>query len=579
MNLKRLPILILMVTALATSALPAAATPADQATREATLKIGITSRIDDPTNLNLYAPGVNRGNGIHQLAYEYLFYQNLQTGDFVPWLAESYAYNDDYTALTVKLRDGVTWNDGQPFTSDDIVFTYDMLRNNKSLLWADESSKAVRSVDALDPLTARFNLTTSNPRFHLTREAFPAVGIWGGITIVPRHVWQGVDPASYKANPPVGTGPYRLKEATQQGMTWERRDDWWGTKIFGVTPAPQEITWTNVGAETNVALALSNNDIDMPEIGSLNLGSYLQVAQRNGNVRAWTSDAPYSWVDPCPRALMVQNAHPPLDNPNVRWAISYAIDRNAVANLAYEGGTTPAWGIWPQYQALQPYFDAVQDLRAQYPSDAYDPDKAMQLLQQAGVNPANVHLTYVVEADSTEQVKVAPVIADQLRAVGFQVDIQPMGGQTWQTPVLRGDYDLKLHSFCPGYIPENLELFHSKNYVPLGQQAPWFERNSFRYQNPNLDAIVDQMLKLPPGSDAQMMSLYHDAMAVWLPDLPNIPIVQAPALVPFNSTYWKGFPNADNAWNMPVSWWATFNIVITGYPNPNGSGWVGGLHQ
>ncbi len=60
--------------------------------------------------------------------------------------------------------------------------------------------------------------------------------------------------------------------------------------------------------------------------------------------------------------------------------------------------------------------------------------------------------------------------------------------------ILRGDYDLKLHSFCPGYIAENLDLFHSKYYVPLGEPAAWFERNSFRYQNPEFDAIVDKML-------------------------------------------------------------------------------------
>ena len=65
---------------------------------------------------------------------------------------------------------------------------------------------------------------------------------------------------------------------------------------------------------------------------------------------------------------MVQNAHPPLDNPHVRWAISYAIDRNALPQLAYEGATVPTWGIWPFYDANQPYFDAVSDLRAQYPS-------------------------------------------------------------------------------------------------------------------------------------------------------------------------------------------------------------------
>jgi peptide/nickel transport system substrate-binding protein len=273
--------------------------------------------------------------------------------------------------------------------------------------------------------------------------------------------------------------------------------------------------------------------------------------------------------------MMVQNAHPPLDNPQVRWALSYAVDRNAIAQLAYEGATVPTWGIWPFYNALQPYFDAIQDLRQQYPSDQYDPDKSAQLLQQAGVNPGDITLKYLVDGSSNEEVKVSQVLADQLRNAGFNVDVQNLQGSVLNDAILRGDYDVKVHSFCPGYIPENLDLFNSKNYVPLGQPAPWYERDSFRYANPNLDAIVNKMMQLPPDDTADMISLYHDAMAIWFADLPVVPITQAPALVPFNSTYWSGFPNSDNAWNMPVSWWATFNLVVNGYPTSNG--WVGGL--
>jgi peptide/nickel transport system substrate-binding protein len=152
-----------------------------------------------------------------------------------------------------------------------------------------------------------------------------------------------------------------------------------------------------------------------------------------------------------------------------------------------------------------------------------------------------------------------------------------LSGSALEDAIRRGDYDLKVHSFCPGYIVENLDLFHSKNYVPLGEMAPWYERNSFRYQNPELDAVIDQMFQVPPGDTAALTTLFEDAMEIWLPDLPVIPIVQAPALVPFNSTYWTGWPTAEDPWNMPVSWWATFNLVINGYPDPETGEWVGGI--
>ena len=77
--------------------------------RAQTLNVSVSSLIADPTNYNIYAPGVDRNRlGLHQLIYEYFFYSNLQTGEYIPWLAEKYAYNADFTAITVNLRAGVS---------------------------------------------------------------------------------------------------------------------------------------------------------------------------------------------------------------------------------------------------------------------------------------------------------------------------------------------------------------------------------------------------------------------------------------------------------------------------------------
>jgi peptide/nickel transport system substrate-binding protein len=555
------------------------------------LNIAIGGPIADPTNLNLYAPGVSRSNtGLHQIVYEYFFYQNLQTGEYIPWLAESYEYNDDFTAITVKLRDGVKWSDGEPFTSADVVFTYELLQANAGMTWAAEVTKNVTSVEAADDLTVTFNLTGPNPRYHLNREAFPAVGIWGGITILPQHVWEGEDPLTFKSSNPIGTGPYVLQDATETAITYVRDEDWWGNDVFGRMPEPRIISFRYLGPETNVALALAADELDTPNIGILSVGSFEEVARRNPNVKAWYGEAPYAWLDPCPRAVMVQNATPPWDKKEMRWALSYLIDREAIVNLAYEGTTVPSWGIWPFYDGMTPYFDAVADLREQYPSDAYDPAKAEEILtaqgyskngegKWVGADGQTLQLVYLVNGESNEEMKISTVMADQLNAAGLEVEVQPLTGSVLNDAILRGDYTLKVHSLCPGYIYENLELFHSKFYVPLGESAPWFERNSFRYQNPAFDAIVDQMGATPPDDEAAMTDLFHQAMAIWLDELPAVPLVQAPALVPFNNRFWTGWPSADDPWNMPVSWWATFNLVLNGYPDPETGDWVGGIHS
>jgi peptide/nickel transport system substrate-binding protein len=562
---------------------------AQEKPRNETLIVALGGQVADPTNLNIYAPGVSRsGTGIHQLIYEYFFYQNLQTGEYIPWLAESYKYNDDFTTITVKLRKGVKWSDGKPFTSDDVVFTYNLLFENSGMTWASEVQKNVDSVKAVDDLTVQFNLKSSNPRFHLIREAFPGVGIWGGITILPKHVWEGQDPLTFKSSNPIGTGAYTLSSASQTAFLYERNDNWWGKDVFGKLPAPKYISFQYVGPETATALALAADEIDTPFIGILSKGSFLEVAKRNPNVSAWSKDAPYAWLDPCPRPLMVQNAAPPWDKPEMRHALSFLIDRQAIVDLAYEGTTTPAWGVWPAYDGLKPYFDAVQDLVKQDRIGEYDPAEADKIFTAQGYTKNAdgmwassdgkvLSLKYVVDGNSTEEMKVSTVLADQLKAGGLDVTVQPLTDPTLASTILAGDYTIKFHSFCPGYIYDNLELYHSKFYVPLGQPAPWYERNSFRYKNPDYDKIVDEMQKTPPDNLDQNVKLFRQAVEILFKDMPTIPMVQAPALVPFSTTHWKGWPSADNPWNMPVSWWATFNLVVTGYPKPATGEWVGGI--
>ena len=146
-----------------------AAAPADSE-RARTLNIAISRPFADPTNFNIYNPAFDRSRtGLGALVHEYLFYLNMETGEYVPWLAESYEYNEDFTAVTVTLREGVQWSDGEDFNADDIVFTYEMLRNNPGMTWANEANQAIESVEKVDDLTVVFHLTEPNPRIHLVR--------------------------------------------------------------------------------------------------------------------------------------------------------------------------------------------------------------------------------------------------------------------------------------------------------------------------------------------------------------------------------------------------------------------------
>jgi ABC-type transport system substrate-binding protein len=131
-----------------------------------------TGPLRNPDNWNIYQTG--NSNLRHmggKTVFEALFYTNLNTGELIPWQAESYEYNDDFTSITVKLRQGVEWSDGQPFTCNDVKFTLEMLRDNApDLSYSFVYQDWLTGVDCVDELTAVINLNRSSshaPRSYL----------------------------------------------------------------------------------------------------------------------------------------------------------------------------------------------------------------------------------------------------------------------------------------------------------------------------------------------------------------------------------------------------------------------------
>ena len=137
------------------------------------------------------------------LIYEPLFFVNTLTGDITPLLGTSYEWSEDNLTLTVETREGVQWSDSEPFTAEDVAFTFNYLREYPALdtrgLWA----LGLESVEATDENTVVFTFSEPNTPLFANSD-----GISGQL-IVPEHVWSGIDsPAEATNESPVGTGPF-----------------------------------------------------------------------------------------------------------------------------------------------------------------------------------------------------------------------------------------------------------------------------------------------------------------------------------------------------------------------------------
>jgi len=568
------PSVLLFLLVISLSAFPVSAQAPE---RDRTLIVDIDGgMVADPTNWNPFIIGVRRDQGFHQLITEYFFYYNWQSGLLTPWLATGYEYNEDYTSITVHLRKGVKWSDGEPFTADDVVFTYEMLLENAPRL--DHSADVAGFVDEvveIDDYTVEIKLKSPNLRFHLSW-AFPTVAIWGGLPIVPKHIWKDVDPLTYKNSPPVFTGPYELVSASETTFTYKRRDDWWGWDVLGIRPAPEYVIYTWYGPEETRAIKMAGHELDA--IMDISLGTFLTLRDKNPYVEAWHDDLPYAYVSAgCDRYMLINNLKYPWSLKEARWALSYLIDREEVVRVAYENTSAPLRTLMAEVPAITKWLDEIEDLFEIYPTREYNPDKATAIFESLGFtkgadgiwvtpNGTRLELSILTPAPWIEKRRMATVLVDQLTTGGVDtvmkiVEVGPFGDG-----IMTGTFDSAVLWYCPlgGFEPYSfLVLMHSKYWRPIGEATTGWHTNCERFKNATYDAIVDEM-EQTPEDDPRYTELFREAMEIWLDNLPGIPITLSKKLIPFDTYYWTGWPTAKNPWFNPQAWHGHFLMPLTG---------------
>ncbi|NSW50904.1 MAG: ABC transporter substrate-binding protein [Anaerolineae bacterium] len=542
------------------------------ADREDTLIVDKPGRLQGGDNWNPKVPGNAVGWGMAQLGFESLMILNYETGEMMPWLAESFEGNSESTEFTLKLRDGITFYDGTPMTIDDIIYTFELEMATEGFGGHFTWKEWIASIEKVDDLTATFKLAKPNPRFVLD---YFSVKIAGTTLFLPKHVWETVeDPMTFKNFDiakmyPMATGPYMLGKVSENEVFLVRNDNWWGYKTgFQKLPEPKLVIISYVGTEEVRTATAIDNGFDVME--DITFGAWQAIQAQNPKWEAYYDDFPYAVPDPCARLIGLNNAVEPWNDKEMRQMLNHVMDRQQIIDIAYEGTTTLAPTFWPSYASMQPYTDLI-------PKDKWeamltpDLDKATEILESKGYvktgdywTKDGVELSLEIQcAESfSELERIADVFAEQLQRFGINaVKVKLVDGTFYDNSNF-GNYEANSQWFTCGSVNEPWATLRtmSGEGAPIGE-TPQGQQNVYRWYNERYTEIVNEIGVLPLG-DPKIMELTAEALEILYDELPALPAAQAKKLIPNNFTYWTNFPSAKNPYISPWCWWTSFVVVV-----------------
>lgn len=501
------------------------------------INMGETSIFD---SFNPYIPnGEAITYGVHQVAREPFFIQNFMTGEVVPWLASGFEYNEDYTEVTLKIKPEAAWSDGEPYTSADVVFTFDMLLANETL-YGGGTAADLAGWEAPDPQTVIFKFNEPNPRWLLNNLSAGTWSQW--IRIVPKHVWDGQDPMTFKNDPPIFSGPYTLEEARfdQRYYLWKKNPNYWNKEV---TFAAEYVLYRQATSADAVVQEFLRGDVDVPGMETLNqqvvMAEYDKVVQS-------------SYPDPCPRGFQPNHLSPMFQTPEGRWALSYLTDRETIANTIWYPATRPALYPWPDWPSNDKW--SIPELQEQYDLSEFNPDKAAELLDSIGIvmdgdkrklngEDLMVGIISPVAVGSAEY-EIARLVANAAQEIGLDMQVVNLQSATYGDAVQTGEYDVESGWVCLG-TTDPAGTYAQEWYPEEGAEvAPIGERTEFNTIRANIPEFRDLYEELQTVSPDEVdHPAYRRGLELFYEQLPVIPTIQTLYPSVFNTTYWTGWPD------------------------------------
>ncbi len=579
--------------------------------------------IKNPGWFNIWT--INAGGqttGLQQLAMDTLWYIDPERGLDGIWenslAAEKPIYNADFTEMTAKLRSGIAWSDGVPFTSADVVYTVETQMKNTGMRWGSLLALNVASVSAPDDNTVVFKLKKPNSRFHaLFTVRFNA--IW----IMPKHVFETAsDPMKFDFNKPVSLGAYTLHSYDPDGkwFVWQLRDDWQKTSLgkFG-KPGPKYVAYIDPGPPDKRVIAQLNHDLDV--IHDVAPEGMFTLAKQSKTLKTWFKGFPFGHPDPTLPSIIFNLQNPLFQNKDVRWALALLIDIKAVSMASYRGAATvsaiaiPPTGTHPDDYHLpmqewlsnfeidtgkhkfKPYDAKIGEeiaamlrpsMKEQIPTDPKEvaksfgygwwkpnPQAAAELLERAGFKKQGSNwmtpdgkpfsIKIMVEGESRPvMTRAGTMIAQQWRQFGIDAKTEVAQGTMLDRRVA-GDFETLISWSVETYgghpdLAYFLDSWHSQFVAPPGKtQAP---RNYQRWSNAELDKLIEQVRGVS-FEDKKTVELGRDFVKLAVREMPIIPLMAYNVFTAMDETYWTGYPSAESdPYTDPVPNWGNSRSMM-----------------
>ena len=464
--------------------------------------------------------------------YEPLFIYNSMTGEYVPWLGLDYTWEKGNKVLKMLIRDGVKWSDGEPFSAEDVAFTFNIKRKHRALDTRDSWGYLKEVVAISDTIV----------KFEFKRIYVPGFDALATQSIVAKHIWNTIDdPVKYSNPNPIGTGPFteiirfdsQLWELGKNPNYWQKGKPQINKLIFPTYPSNEQVT-----------LALLSGNLDWA-------GAFIPAVDRVFVSKDTEHHKYWFPLTGHTTFLHTNTKDPILSDVRVRKAISYAIDRELVVKVGMYNYTEPAHvsGVsGPMSKWHSPNLNQAENWTI------YDPKKANMLLDIAGFIKDETGQRYtqdgkplefdiIIVSGWSDWIRSAQVVSQNLKNVGILAKVKTYDFGAWISRMQKGEFELAIGWAEKGTTPYALYrgMMSSEYLQPRGEIA---DVNWHRFGLASADSLFR---KYEQTSDQnEITGIIYELQHLFIEHAPSLPLFSEASWAECNTKYFTNFPSKEN---------------------------------